>query len=56
MMKKQYAVLGLGIFGKSIALELEALGCEVIAIDSSIEKIQYISEDVTYAICADIQD
>lgn len=55
-MKKQYAVLGLGIFGRSVALEMEALGCEVIAVDNSMEKIQEISDYVTYAICADIQD
>lgn len=55
-MKKQYAVLGLGIFGTSVALEMEALGCEVIAVDNSMEKIQEISDYVTYAICADIQD
>lgn len=55
-MKKQYAVFGLGIFGKSVALELEALGCEVVAVDSSMEKVQEISDYVTYAMCADIQD
>lgn len=55
-MKKQYAVFGLGIFGKSIALELETLGCEVIAVDKSMEKVQDISDFVTYAMCADIQD
>ena len=55
-MKKQYAVFGLGIFGKSVALELEALGCEVIAVDNSMEKVQEISDFVTYAMCADIQD
>ena len=55
-MKKQYAVLGLGIFGTSVALEMEALGCEVIAVDRSMEKIQEISDYVSYAICADIQD
>lgn len=55
-MKKQYAVLGLGIFGTSVALEMEALGCEVIAVDNSMEKVQEISDYVSYAICADIQD
>lgn len=55
-MKKQYAVLGLGVFGRSIALELEALGCEVIAVDNSMEKVQEISDYVSYAICAEIQD
>lgn len=55
-MKKQYAVLGLGIFGKNVALELEALGCEVIVVDNNMEKVQEISDYVTYAVCADIQD
>ena len=55
-MKKQYAVLGLGIFGTTVALELETLGCEVIVVDNNMEKVQEISEYVSYAICADIHD
>ena len=55
-MKKQYAVLGLGMFGTSIALELERLGCEVIAVDDSMEKVQAVADDVSYAMCADIRD
>ena len=55
-MKKQYAVFGLGTFGKSVALELEALGCEVVVVDNSMEKVQDIADHVTYAMCADIQD
>ena len=55
-MKKQYAVFGLGTFGKSVALELESLGCEVVVLDNSMEKIQDIADYVTYAMCADIQD
>ena len=31
-MKKQFAVFGLGSFGESIALELQKLGCEVVAV------------------------
>lgn len=55
-MKKQYAVFGLGIFGSGIALELESLGCEVVAVDNSMEKVQNIADSVSYAMCADIQD
>ena len=55
-MKKQYVVFGLGTFGKSVALELESLGCEVIAVDNSLEKVQDIADYVTYAMCADIQE
>ena len=39
-MRKQYAVFGLGNFGKHLALGLENLGCEVIVVDNSMEKIQ----------------
>ena len=55
-MKKQYAVFGLGRFGRSVALELESLGCEVVTVDNSMEKVQEISDYVTYAMCADIQE
>lgn len=36
-MKKQYAVFGLGSFGESVAIELQKLGCEVVAIDANME-------------------
>lgn len=55
-MKKQYAVFGLGKFGESVALELESLGCEVVAVDKSMEKVQDIADAVSYAMCADIED
>lgn len=55
-MKKQYAVLGLGKFGHSIALALENLGCDVIVVDNSAEKIQAIADSVTFAMKADIAE
>ena len=55
-MKKQYAVFGLGRFGESIALELESLGCEVIVVDKSMERVQDIADSVSYAMCADIEE
>ena len=56
MMEKQYAVLGLGIFGYSVALTLENMGCDVLVMDASYEKIQDISDKVSYAMKADIAD
>ncbi|MCP1101046.1 trk system potassium uptake protein TrkA [Aequitasia blattaphilus] len=53
---KQYAVLGLGNFGESIALTLQELGCEVIAVDQSAERVQKIADQVSYAMRADIGD
>ena len=55
-MKKQYAVFGLGSFGWSVALTLESLGCDVIVVDKSYEKVQEISDSVSYAMRADVSD
>lgn len=55
-MKKQFAVFGLGSFGRSVALTLESFGCDVTVVDSSYEKIQEISDCVAYAVRADITD
>ena len=49
-MRKQYAVFGLGNFGTSVALTLQSLGCEVVAVDSSMEKVQQIADSVSYAL------
>lgn len=55
-MRKQFAVFGLGSFGKSVALTLESFGCDVIVVDNSYEKVQEISDSVAYAIRADASD
>lgn len=55
-MEKQYAVLGLGSFGESVALTLENMGCDVLVMDDSYEKIQDISDKVSYAMKADVAD
>lgn len=55
-MKKQYVVFGAGKFGRSIAVTLQKLGCEVIVVDKDPEIIQELADDVSYAICADVAD
>ena len=52
-MKKQFAVLGVGSFGESVAVELQNLGCEVIAVDNDMERIEEIADSVSYAMRAD---
>lgn len=54
--KKQFAVLGLGRFGRSIAKTLSENGAEVLAVDNDMELVQDISEYVTHAVIADITD
>ncbi|WP_028546826.1 potassium channel family protein [Paenibacillus taiwanensis] len=51
--KKQYAIIGMGRFGSSIARSLSNLGFEVLAIDSSEQRIQEIVNMVTHAVSAD---
>lgn len=54
--KKQFVVIGLGRFGRSVAKHLEANGCMVMAIDEDEKKVNMISEYVTSAMCLDISD
>ncbi|NBD27705.1 potassium channel family protein [Paenibacillus glycinis] len=56
MAKKQYAVIGMGRFGSSVAQELSDLGFEVLAIDVSEQKIQEASNWVTHAVAVDSTD
>lgn len=53
-MKKQFAVLGLGGFGASIAVTLQQLGCDVVAVDHDMERVNDVADKVTYAMQADI--
>lgn len=55
-MGKQFAVFGLGSFGKSVALTLQSFGCDVIAVDNCYEKIQDIADSVSYAMCRDVTE
>ena len=55
-MRKQFAVLGLGSFGRSVALTLENMGCDVLVVDESYEKVQEISDKVSYAVKADVSE
>ena len=56
MTKKSFAVLGLGKFGQSIALELSRAGAEVLAVDFDEDRVQEIASEITYAVTADICD
>ncbi|MCR8846034.1 TrkA family potassium uptake protein [Paenibacillus sp. SC116] len=51
--KKQYAIIGMGRFGSSVANSLSKMGFEVLAIDSSEQKIQEVASMVTHAVSAD---
>ncbi|MBP7101809.1 MAG: TrkA family potassium uptake protein [Bacteroidales bacterium] len=50
MRLEKFAVIGIGQFGKSIALNLSQKGAEVMAIDINTDKIENISDEVAYAV------
>jgi len=53
---KSYMVIGMGRFGTEVARQLCALGCEVLAVDTSADLIQQVANDVTHAVVADARD
>lgn len=53
---KQFVVIGCGRFGTSVAKTLYNQGHDVLAIDSDEEIVQEISDSVTYAAQADVED
>lgn len=55
-MKEGYAVLGLGRFGKTIAVTLAEAGFQIMAVDVKEEAVQEVAEFVTYAVRGDVTD
>lgn len=55
-MKGNFAVIGLGRFGSTVALSLANKGAEVLAIDSDEELVEGMRDDVAYAVTMDATD
>lgn len=53
---KDFLVIGCGKFGQSVAKKLSDKGMDVLAVDKDIEKVQDVSEYVTYTIQLDATD
>ena len=56
MQKRQYAVIGMGRFGTSVAMTLVKAGQEVLVVDSDEERIQKVAEFFTHAVVVDTTD
>ena len=52
----QFAVIGLGSFGATVATELVGLKHDVIGIDSNKKFVESISDQLTHAVIADATD
>ena len=55
-MNNKFAVIGLGMFGNSIARTLSNRGAEVLAIDIDIDKVEQVKDEVAYAVALDATD
>lgn len=53
-MKKQCLIIGLGVFGMSVAKRLSEEKMEILAIDKNMNLVERASEFVTKAICMDV--
>ncbi len=53
---KRFAVIGLGRFGRKLAIALAMSGAEVIAIDKNREEIEMIHDQVSHAVRLDSTD
>src|SRR3712207_6302955 len=55
-MNREIAVIGLGRFGSSVALELARAGRTVVGIDISRDVVQELSDALSDVVCADTTD
>lgn len=49
----KFAVIGLGEFGRAAALGLASNGVEVIAVDSRMDEVEAVKDEVALAVCLD---
>jgi trk system potassium uptake protein TrkA len=56
MSAKRCIVVGLGEFGRTIAVELARLGVEVLAVDQSDNRVMMVRDEVASAVSADARD
>jgi trk system potassium uptake protein TrkA len=52
-LNKQFAIIGIGRFGSSLAHTLTSMGYEVLAIDRNIDRVQNFISEVTHVVEAD---
>jgi len=52
----KFVVIGLGVFGRQVALTLAQEGAEVIAVDTDMERVEEIHDYIAYAVRLDSTD
>lgn len=56
MSRQQFVIIGLGLFGETIARELTRLGHEVVGIDTNERVVDRLADTITHAVVADGSD
>ncbi len=56
MINMKFIIIGLGIFGSSLAEKLTSQGHEVIGVDKKIEKVDLLKDRITHTIALDSTD
>lgn len=54
--RQQIIVIGLGVYGATIATELTRLGHDVLGVDKDERRVDHRSEDITHAVIADVTE
>lgn len=49
----KFIIIGLGVFGSSLATKLAEMGHEVIGVDKQLDKVEDVKDKITYAMCLD---
>src|SRR5688572_29332960 len=52
----KFIVLGLGIFGTSLAVRLSEMGHEVIGVDNRMKRVEELKDDITHTVCMNTTD
>ncbi|MBI3998092.1 MAG: TrkA family potassium uptake protein [Armatimonadetes bacterium] len=52
----EFAVIGMGRFGRSVAVTLRQLGHQVLAVDKDEETLRHVADEVTHAVQLDSTD
>lgn len=52
----KFIVLGLGIFGTSLAVRLTEMGHEVIGVDNRMKRVDELKDEITHTVCMNTTD
>lgn len=55
-MKRKFAVIGLGSFGSTVAVELQQLGNEVLGVDLDEARVSAVADRLSHAVIGDVRD